>query len=318
MTNRRKLTDIHKKRLKILEPQLVKAINEKNLKEASNVISDLQYMLKPIGQITKLIQYKNWLFELALDLENYSLAEQGFIGNRKLVNKNTRIYLEATTLLAICYLRTNEYEKSKPLISEVLRNDKVIKTERTRQIFKKTIIERFDEEVSLYSIREGFIPKFDIDQIQNEAGIFVATKTEEDIYKYLGSSVPQKTKNLLFDIDNFSKNQLSYEERKFLPSPTELINNESTGKTLFSSLKRVIYNSICDPNSEIYKAWYSNGLSVVLDKKYIAGAVVASLTSLGIGLKALAVSAVALIIRFGLDVYCEHYKPTGIMESRKL
>jgi hypothetical protein len=104
-------------------------------------------------------------------------------------------------------LRTHEYEKSKPLISEVLKNDKVIKTERTRQIFKKTIIERFDEEVSLYSIREeNYKPEFDIDQIQNEAGILVATKTEEDIFKYLGNSVPQRTKSLLFDIDNFSIN----------------------------------------------------------------------------------------------------------------
>lgn len=314
-----KLSEIQKKRLKILEPQLVKAINEKDLNLALNVVSDIQSMLKPTGHITKLIQYKNWLFELALDIGDYSLAERGFIGNRKLVNKNTRIYLEATALLAICYLRTNEYEKSKPLISEVLKNENVIKTERTRLIFKKTIIERFDEEVSLYSIREeNFTPNFDIDQIQDDAGILVATKTEEDIYRYLGSSVPQRTKHLLFDIDSFAKNQLSYDERKLLPSPTEIIKDEATGKTLFSSLKRVVYNSICDPNSEIYKAWYTNGLSVVLDKKYIAGAVIASLTTLGIGLKALAVSAVALIIRFGLDVYCEHFKPSGIMESRKL
>lgn len=319
MTNTPKLTEIQKGRLKILEPQLIKAVNDKDLKSALNVVSDIQGMLKPTGQITKLIHYKNWLFELALDLEDYSLAEQGFIGNRKLVNKNTRIYLEATALLAICYLRTNQYEKSKPLISEVLKNDKVIKTERTRHIFKKTIIERFDEEMSLYSIREeNFKPKFDIDQIQNDAGILIATKTDEDIFKYLGSSVPQRTKDLLYDIDNFSKNQLTYDERKLLPSPSEIIKDESTGKTLFSSLKRVIYNSICDPKSEIYKAWYTNGLSVVLDKKYITGAVIASLTTLGIGLKALAISAVALIIKLGLEVYCEYYKPVGIMESRKL
>lgn len=318
MISKPKLSEVQKKRLKILEPQLSKAVNEKDFKLALNVVSDMQDMLKTTGHITKLVQYKNWLFELALDVEEYTIAERGFIGNRKLVNKNTRLYLEATALLAITYLRTSEYEKSKPLISEVLKNDKVIKTERTRQIFKKTIIERFDEEVALYSIREDFTPTFNIDQIQNDAGILVATKTEEDIFKYLGNSVPQKTKNLLFDIDSFSKNQLSYDERKLLPSPAEIIKDESTGKTIFSSLKRVIYNSICDPKSEVYKAWFTNGLSVVLDKKYITGAVIASLTSLGIGLKALAISAVALIVRFGLDVYCEHYKPIGIMESRSL
>jgi len=102
-----------------------------------------------------------------------------------------------------------------------------------------------------------------------------------------------------------------------LPSPKDMIRDEVAGKTVFQSLKRVVYNSLCDPNSDVYKAWLTNGLGVVLDKKYITTAVAASLSGLGIGFKALAVSSVALIIRFGLDIYCEQNKPTGIMEIRK-
>ena len=102
-----------------------------------------------------------------------------------------------------------------------------------------------------------------------------------------------------------------------LPSHNETIKDEILGKTVFSSLKRVIYNSLCDPKSDVYKALFSGGLGFVLDKKYIAIAVTSALANIGIGFKALAAFAVALVIRFGLDVYCEHNKPAGIMSIRE-
>jgi hypothetical protein len=147
--------------------------------------------------------------------------------------------------------------------------------------------------------------------------MMVAQKTIDDIYLFLGKSTPKLTKDILFQIDDFAKNQLTSAERKMLPPPSDMIKDEIVGKTVFQSLKRVIYNSLCDPKSEVYQAWFKNGMAIVLDKKYISTAVVAALTGLGIGFKALAVSFVALVIRFGLDVYCEHNKPTGIMEIRK-
>lgn len=241
---------------------------------------------------------------------------RGFIGNRKLVNKNTRLYLEATALLAICYLRKNDYEKSKPYIQEVLQNEKVIKSERTRREFHHAIINRFDEEAALFSLKVERNEHLDLEEIQKEAALLLSSNTVDGIYLILGKSLPKQTKDILFQIDDFSKNQLSSAERKMLPSPKDMIKNEMAGKTVFQSLKRVVYNSLCDPKSEVYQAWFKNGLAVVLDKKYITSAIAASLTGLGIGFKALAISAVALIIRFGLDVYCEHNKPTGIMEVR--
>ena len=144
----------------------------------------------------------------------------------------------------------------------------------------------------------------------------MSTKTEDEIYHYLGKALPKQTKDILFQIDDFSKNQLPSAERKMLPSPKEMIKDERAGKTVFQSLKRVVYKSLCDPQSEVYKAWFKNGLGVVLDKKYISGAIAAALSGLGIGFKALIISAVALVLRFGLEVYCEHFKPLGIMEIR--
>jgi hypothetical protein len=110
---------------------------------------------------------------------------------------------------------------------------------------------------------------------------------------------------------------LTYKEQKLLPASEELIKDAPAGRTVFSAFKRVVYNSLCDPKSEVYKAWYSNAVGSVVDKKYITAAVGLALAGQGIGLSALLISATALILRFGLDIYCERYKPAGVTELRR-
>jgi hypothetical protein len=44
--------------------------------------------------------------------------------------------------------------------------------------------------------------------------------------------------------------------------------------------------------------------------------VAATFLHLGIGIKALAVSATALVIKFGIEVYCDRYRPEFVMEER--
>ena len=119
-----KLTEIQKRRLSILKPQFEKAIFSKNLNTAKIVLNDIQSTLNLNNNSTLLAQYKNWFFELALETDQYALAESGFISVRRSVSKNTRIYLEATALLAICYLRFSNVEKAKPFIKEEVRNNK--------------------------------------------------------------------------------------------------------------------------------------------------------------------------------------------------
>jgi len=96
-----RLTEIQKERLARLEPQLKIAVAEKDFGTAKKIVSDIQEFLRPTGHISRLVQVKNWLFELAIEIGEYDYAARGFIGNRKLVNKNTRLYLESTALLAI-------------------------------------------------------------------------------------------------------------------------------------------------------------------------------------------------------------------------
>jgi len=214
-------------------------------------------------------------------------------------------------------LRKNEIEKAKPFIREVLQNKKVIKTDATREKFNKEIIARFDEECALSSLQSNSKIELNIDDLHNEVIKAVNTLTDEQLYIVIGKTLPKLTKDLLFEVDKFSKNQLTYKEQKMLPSPEELIEDEPAGRTVFSAFKRVVYKSLCDPTSEVYKAWYSNAVGSVVDKKYITAAVVLALAGQGIGIIALAISAAALVLRFGLDIYCERYKPTTVTEFRR-
>jgi len=44
--------------------------------------------------------------------------------------------------------------------------------------------------------------------------------------------------------------------------------------------------------------------------------VTACLIHLGIGMKMIAASIIALIMKFGIEVYCDRYKPISLMEIR--
>ncbi|MCB2180813.1 MAG: hypothetical protein KQH63_02165 [Desulfobulbaceae bacterium] len=53
-----------------------------------------------------------------------------------------------------------------------------------------------------------------------------------------------------------------------------------------------------------------------MDKKYLGTAITAAMTGLNIGIKALAVSAIALVIKMGIETYCEVFRPKSLMIAR--
>lgn len=311
-----KLSEKQKERLKILEPKFKASIKRKDLETAKSLIVDIQTLLRPTKHFNRIVQNKNSLYELTLELGQIEFSISGLISNRSSVSKNTRLHLEATSLLAICYLRKKDIESAKPLIKEVLTNYSFIKTERTRREFRAEIIERFDEETALYSLKEIGIEAFSDDELETEVIRLITSQNESEIFEQIGKSVPENTKYLLFQVHEFSTKQLPSAERLALPSPQQKIKDAEVGKTVFQSIKRVAYNSLCNPESEIYKVWFQNGMSTVLSKGYISIAITTCLASLGIGIKLIVASIIALIIKFGLEVYCEKYKPIELMELR--
>lgn len=285
---------------------------------AKVLATELQSLLRPTGHHMRLFQSKNWLFEAALEAGEIGLAIKGFKGIRASVSQNTRLYLEATALLAICYLRRGDIESAKPHMAEVLGNCDVIKSDFQRRTLKRHLIDRFDEEAVLASLRNCGTDHLTPSDVEAEAGQLIQTQTEDEMFLSMGEMTPEHCVDVLLRIDEFALKQLPKGDFKYLPGPRERTERRQVGRIVFASFKRTLWRSLCDPESDIYRAWFHQGMGVVLDKKYIGSAVVATFSGFGIGLKALAVSAAALLIKFGLEVFCDVYQPESLMEARGL
>lgn len=308
-----KLTAHQLRRLRELEPSLREAVRAAGYERAKTVTAYIQELLRPTGHETRLMRAKNWLFECAMEADELDTAISGFIGVRGKMDARTRVYLEATALLAICYIRQGRFNKAEPLIREALRRDANISSPRRRVQFKKKLIARFEEEGLLQSVSGIGSDSLDPESVYRNAGNLVRTTPENDIMTKLAESLPPGALHYLLKIDQFSRKQLPADEKKLFPPPLDPNKKREVGEKLFSSFKRVLWRSICDPNRAVYKMWCEKGLMAVWDKKVIAVAVASVLVERRILIYYFAVAITALIIRFGLDLYCERYKPEGIM-----
>lgn len=314
-----KLTEGQKKRLNVLEPALREAVKLGNYERAQLITHDIQEVLRPTGHEIRLMQAKNWLFEAALEAGNIEFAIAGFQGIRKKASPTTRLYLEATALLAVCYLRKKDVRTAEPLIEEALGNLGNISSEQQRRKLRANLVKRFEDEGMLAALGQEHSFSFsssDIDQIQNDAIIISQTKSKDEIIVLLGESTPPYVLDFLRKVHEESRKLLPYKEILLLPSPEIREKNLKLGKKVFNSLKRVVWKSLCDPQSEVYKLWYTDGLKAVLDKKYITGSIVTALSGYRIGVYAMAVYVSALVLKTGIEVFCEVYQPPPIMGAR--
>jgi len=261
------------------------------------------------------MQAKVWLFEAAMEAGHLSVAIPGFVGIRGKVSRGTRLYLEATALLAISYLRQKNATEAEPLVAEVLKS-RNIRSESGRRRFLRHVVSRFEEEGILGALIGQHQDRLDAGEIQDLAAVLVRTKNEDEILFEMGKALPPASIAFLLKVDAMAKRGLTKKEILYLPGEAQIVEKAELGRTVFRSFKRVLWRSLCDPESDIYKAWFSAGLNFVLERKYLGSAVALIFMDLGIGIHALAVSAVALIMKFGIEVYCDRYKPDFIMTAR--
>lgn len=151
MSNQLKLSEKQKSLLSRLEPKLKLASARRDFELSKQIVAKIQEALRPTGHETRLMKSKNCLFETAMEVGEVEYAMRGFIGVRQKASKSTRLYLEATALLAICYLRKRNLDQARPFMVEALRCEKNIKSEHMRSDFKVGLASKFDEEALLAS-----------------------------------------------------------------------------------------------------------------------------------------------------------------------
>lgn len=301
-----------------LEKLFEKALSSGNLKKARLALNDLKDILEKYHHNARILQAYLKLYETALEAWNIELAKRGFQFVREKANKRTRLYLEATTLLAITHLRDQDLFSAEPLMAEVLKNDTIIKSEEQREIFRKEIIVRFDEEGALSALAKSHPEVIAEAQIHQDAiQLLKQGLSDQELEENLGQNVPQEVKDFILKVDMLSKNVLPYNQRLMLPNPKDVIKNRQVASLVFSAIKRRLFDYVCDKESESYKAWINGGLDAIVSKSYVASAVVAALTDLRIGASAIAVGVTALLIKKGLDNFCNKHKPKSLMILRQ-
>lgn len=309
------LTQAQKDRLANLEPALRAAVYAADYPRAKVFAADIQSLLRATGHETRLMRSKNWLFEAALNAGELNTAELGFRGVRAKTAENTRVHLEATALLVVCLLRQQKVSEAEPLIAKVFEG-KAIKNDDRRRHFIESVAARYQLESYMSSVRDLAHESLSVDDVDAAAIEAVKSKSDDELYTQIASVIPREVIEVVYRVHRAASKQLTMKEVLYLPSPAAFEKKVEHGRSFFASLKLVIWKSLCDPQSEIYKAWYTNGMAHVLSKKYYAMAVTTALIDIGFAAKAVAVPATALLMKFGIEVYCERFKPGEILDGR--
>lgn len=313
-----RIPEKQKERIYRLEKILEQSAWVGNLEKAKVALDDLKPILIRYNHKARLLQAYLILYEGALDSWNLDLAKRGFQYVREQASKETRLYLEATFLLAIAHLREQDLFSAEPLIFEVFNNEHFIPSEKKRQIFIREVIDRFDQEGAIVALAKTYQEPIPETKIHKKAiKLIEKGLSENDLENRLGENIPDTAKNFILRIDQLSRKQLPPGEKFLLPPPHDVMKNQKVGGLVFRAVKRRLYKYLCDEDSEVYQVWLHKGLDVIVSQSYVAGAVIAALTDLKIGAGAFAVYITSLAIKQGLDTFCDTNKPQSFMSLRK-
>lgn len=310
-----KLSETQLSALRPLENALKKAVAQAEPDAAIEAAARIQALFPNDLMHHRLLRAKLWAFEACVDANRLPYAERNLMAIRKQAGPTTRLYLEASGLLAVTLLRQKKINESKNLIREVIKNINNIASDRTRHQFQKRFIERIEEECILAELIGTGDGPLDPKEIEAKAILLIQRNSEDEIFKLIGNSVPAPGLLLLNDVRTYSIQQLPAPDRKLLPAPEKAQEPRRIGRTTFGVLRRIAWKTFCKPDSPIYKLW-SKKLPKVFDGGYFAAAVVATMTDFRIGVPILASGLAALAMKYTAEEFCELAKPKGLMISR--
>ncbi|HET8701852.1 MAG TPA: hypothetical protein VFL97_09330 [Nitrococcus sp.] len=250
-----------------------------------------------------------------MDANRITYAKNGFIGVRKLSGETTRLYLEASSLLAVCHLRSKDLDPAKKLLREVIGKINNIQSDRTRHQFQRRLISRVEEECIFAELIGSGTEELDVEEVQAKAVVLIQRNSDAEIFKLIGNSVPTASIALLSEVRDYSINQLPPPDRKALPPPEKAAEPAQIGKKTFALLRRVAWKTFCNPDSSIYKLW-SKRVPKVFNEGYFSAAVVTALGDFRIGIPLIASGISALVMKYTAEEFCELSKPKGLMIDR--
>lgn len=312
------MTKLHEYQLSVLRPLeagLREAVAQAEVETAIEIAGKIQALFPDNRSHHRLLRAKLWAYEACVNANRLSYAETGLIGVRKLAAPSTRLYLEASALLAISLLRQKKITESKKVIREVIANINNIASDKTRHQFQRRLISRIEEECILAELINTGARALDAAEIEAKAILLVQRNSDDEILSLIGNSVPVTGLRLLSEVRTYSIEQLPPPDRKMLPPPDKAEKPKNIGRITFALLRRIAWKALCKPSSPIYKLW-SKRVPKVFNEGYFSAAVVAAINDFRIGIPMIASGIVALAMKYSAEEFCELSKPKTLMISR--
>jgi hypothetical protein len=306
----------HLKQLRPLEDQLKKSVKGHDLEAAERAMEEIIRLLAPYGPAHhRLLECRLWYFEAMFDANHITVAESGFQGIVQRAPKTSRLFIEGSFFLALCFLRQKRLKEAKPLFRIVFQNLNTISSSETRNFLQKRILERIEEEsvlTSIVGVEEGPLKP---DRIHEDA-VKLLQKPEGELLEILARSLPYGSVALLNDVRTDAYLLLSVPDRKLLPAPGQATEAPHLGKLVLAVLRRVGWKTLCDKKSPLYKLW-SEKVSTVYSAAYFATSISQTFQDWKIGLPFLAAGVTAIAMKYGAHEFCELTKPDSIMDTRR-
>ena len=113
------------------------------------------------------------------------------------------------------------------------------------------MVARFEEEGLLGALAKHQAERLDPGEIENLAAQLIRTKSEDEILYQIGDALPPESIAFLLKVDSIAKRGLTAKEVLYLPGEAQILEKAELGRTVFRSFKRVLWNSLCDPQSGV-------------------------------------------------------------------
>lgn len=298
--------------LRKLEPQLRAHVKAADLTAVEATIRRIQGLFINDRDHHRVLRAKNWYYQCLLEHGKTEDAKAGLEAVQQRSKEGTRLYLEATALLAVCYLRLQMIDKAKDALRVVVTRINTIGSVVRRHQFQERLLMRIDDEIILSQLIGRNEGTLEPEEMQKDAIRLLQTKSPDELYALIGDLLPASTGFLLGDVRDFATLMLPPCDQKALSAPRDTTPKETIGKKTEAALKRIGWRTLCAPDSSIYKMWKQR-IPNVFSEGYFAVAISTTLAQWKIGIPQLGIGILAIAMRYGCQDFCDTFKPEGLM-----
>ncbi len=312
---REKLSESQLAALRQWSPTLDAAARKCDVATAKNAIEQIQAAFIHQRNHHRLLRAKLVYYDCLLAVGQTGEAKAGVEVVMLRAKAGTRLYAECASQLAVCYLRLRQIEQAKVHLRTVIDNLGAVASVARRRQFQKRVIERVGNEVLLSHLLDRNEGDMNPAEVHRLAVTMVREKSLEEIYEAVAAMVPAAASVLVIAAEKETLALMPPADRKMLEGPKPQTAKAPTGKRIVQIIHRIAWKTLCDDDSAVCSLWKKR-LPSFYSEGYLAAAIVGAMKEWRIAMPLLASAGCAALMSKSCEVFCDEFKPEGLMIPR--